>query len=233
MPNGKRAVIEARRLPAGKSRLVVIGDVHGFRRELDALLRQVGYDAGADQLCFVGDLVDGGPDDAGVIDLAMRSGAWAVLGNHDADMLRAAQVPAERHRERGVAWHGRDRFGARGITAEHVAWVAALPHVLRVSGADGDRDVLVVHAGLADGDDITATSVHTATKGRNWGRDWRGPELVVFGHNGFMYAHDRALCIDPGITHGAGFTAALTLPDRRIHVGRPVPDAAAERDNRR
>lgn len=215
-----RAVVQEKTLPAGKTRLVVVGDVHGFRRELSALLRRLGFDAASDQLCFVGDLVDGGPDDAGVIDLAMRSDAWAVLGNHDIDMLQAAQIPADRHRDRGVAWYGRDRFGPRGITDRQVAWVASLPHVLHVRGVGGpgrDRDVIVVHAALGPGG-VDTTSVRVATKTRNWGADWRGPELVLFGHNGFMYAHDRAICIDPGVTHGAGVVAAMTLPDRRIYL---------------
>ncbi|KAE8373868.1 Metallo-dependent phosphatase-like protein [Aspergillus bertholletiae] len=72
-------------------RLVIVGDVHGMRRSLQALLQKVGFDqAKGDHLVFVGDLVNKGPDSPGVIDLAVELGASAVRGNHDNAVLDAA-----------------------------------------------------------------------------------------------------------------------------------------------
>jgi protein phosphatase len=79
----------------------VIGDVHGCRPELDALLARLGWALGADgrydhpagrRLVFVGDPVDRGPDVPGVLELVLElaergRAAW-VPGNHDDKLHR-------------------------------------------------------------------------------------------------------------------------------------------------
>ncbi|OGE50424.1 hypothetical protein PENARI_c017G02767 [Penicillium arizonense] len=71
-------------------RLVIVGDVHGMRKSLEALLDKVGFDKSkGDHLILVGDLVNKGPDSPGVVDLAMSLGASAVRGNHDNAVLNA------------------------------------------------------------------------------------------------------------------------------------------------
>ena len=84
----------------------VIGDVHGCRAELEALLGTLGYAIERDaagrpigaqhpdrRAIFLGDLVDRGPDTPGVLRLVMgmvaAGTALAVLGNHEAKLLRA------------------------------------------------------------------------------------------------------------------------------------------------
>ena len=87
----------------------IIGDVHGCREELEALLRKLGYEVERHEedgrpryqvtppegrlAVFVGDLVDRGPDSAGtlslVMDAAAAGAALAVRGNHDAKLARA------------------------------------------------------------------------------------------------------------------------------------------------
>lgn len=74
----------------GARRLVIVGDVHGQKKALEALLAKVGFDNdGGDHLVLVGDLVNKGPDSAGVVDLAMSLGAHAVRGNHEDRVLLA------------------------------------------------------------------------------------------------------------------------------------------------
>ncbi|KAF7586533.1 hypothetical protein BBP40_008705 [Aspergillus hancockii] len=76
---------------AAARRLVIVGDVHGMKRSLEALLEKVSFDKGkGDHLILVGDLVNKGPDSPGVIDLAVELGASAVRGNHDNAVLDAA-----------------------------------------------------------------------------------------------------------------------------------------------
>src|SRR5208282_6757066 len=67
-------------------RTVIVGDVHGCRRELEQLLDRVAFDA-EDRLIFVGDLVARGPDSLGVLDIARRAGALLVRGNHEDKIL--------------------------------------------------------------------------------------------------------------------------------------------------
>ncbi|KAJ5984346.1 hypothetical protein N7481_006445 [Penicillium waksmanii] len=81
-----------------RGRLVIIGDIHGMRKSLSSLLDKVNFSQqNDDHLIFVGDLVNKGPDSAGVVDLAMKLGASAVRGNHENAVLHAAeQINARR-----------------------------------------------------------------------------------------------------------------------------------------
>ncbi|KAK4225107.1 Metallo-dependent phosphatase-like protein [Podospora fimiseda] len=93
-----------------KSRLIIVGDVHGYLEPLKQLLRKIEFnphnnyniDTGThkghhyhgktkDHLIFVGDMITRGPDSRGVVDLAIKTGASAVRGNHEDRVLAAAR----------------------------------------------------------------------------------------------------------------------------------------------
>ncbi|EQB45961.1 calcineurin-like phosphoesterase [Colletotrichum gloeosporioides Cg-14] len=79
-------------------RLVIVGDVHGMRASLDALLADLAFDtARGDHLVLAGDMVNKGPDSRGVVDLAMRLGASAVRGNHEDRVLLAHRNMKKTH----------------------------------------------------------------------------------------------------------------------------------------
>ena len=65
--------------------LYAIGDIHGERAKLERLLDALGPGRG-DQLVFLGDYVDRGPDAAGVvsrlIELSQEVSCVFLLGNH-------------------------------------------------------------------------------------------------------------------------------------------------------
>jgi len=61
----------------------VVGDVHGCFGLLNALLREIGFDRGGDRLFSVGDLVDRGPDSAGVLNLLAQPWLYSIRGNHE------------------------------------------------------------------------------------------------------------------------------------------------------
>ena len=67
-------------------RTIIVGDVHGCRRELERLLERVSFSSG-DRLVFVGDLIARGPDSLGVLDIVRRTGALMVRGNHEQKLL--------------------------------------------------------------------------------------------------------------------------------------------------
>ena len=69
-----------------------IGDVQGCCDELKALLRRCDYSADRDQLWFVGDLVNRGPQSLETLRYVRSLGANAtvVLGNHDLHLLALA-----------------------------------------------------------------------------------------------------------------------------------------------
>jgi serine/threonine protein phosphatase 1 len=75
-------------------RILAIGDVHGCRRALDAVVRAVDPQPG-DVIVTLGDYVDRGPDSAGVINYLIRLSRSHTLiplrGNHEELMLRARE----------------------------------------------------------------------------------------------------------------------------------------------
>ncbi|KAI6361426.1 hypothetical protein MCOR25_006519 [Pyricularia grisea] len=97
-------------------RLVIVGDVHGQKTELEALLKKVKFEREqGDHLVLVGDMVNKGPDSAGVVDLAMRLRASAVRGNNE-DRVILAHRSMKNKLVPGT--EGDDGPGAFGVSAE-------------------------------------------------------------------------------------------------------------------
>lgn len=69
-----------------------------MKKSLQSLLHKVNFShQNGDYLISVGDLINKGPDSAGVVDIAMNLGASAVRGNHENAVLHAAeQISAKR-----------------------------------------------------------------------------------------------------------------------------------------
>ncbi len=217
----------------------IVGDVHGCRLELEALLEALGYapvegvwahPAGR-RAVFLGDLVDRGPDVPGVLDLAMamvaRGAALCVVGNHEAKLakkLRGRDVRPTHGLAVSVA-----QIGAREASYGDAvaAFVEALPPHLVL---DGGR-LVVAHAGLAErfhGDGGTAArmfALYGDTTGkldagglperRDWAQDYRGAAVVVYGHTPVQriaWVHGT-LNVDTGCVFGGRLTA-LRWPER-------------------
>ncbi|GAA4566253.1 polynucleotide kinase-phosphatase [Micromonospora coerulea] len=190
----------------------IVGDVHGCREELEALLLRLGWvlrrdDAGRPvdavhpagrTAVFVGDLVDRGPDSPGVLRLVMgmvaAGHAICVPGNHEQKLLRKLR--------------GRDVRLTHGL-AETMAQLAAEPDgfVAEVAGfidglvshfvLDGGR-LVVAHAGLKEAYQgrasgrVRSFALYGETTGETdeyglpvrypWARDYRGSAMVVYGH---------------------------------------------------
>lgn len=96
----KPSPLDAARIPDGV-RVYAIGDVHGCAELLDQLLAAIDADhagrpAAKRLIVFLGDLVDRGPDSAGVIERAMAlkeelgDAVRFLAGNHEEVMLGAA-----------------------------------------------------------------------------------------------------------------------------------------------
>ena len=98
--------------------LAAISDLHGNRPALEAVLAHLGT---VDALVCCGDLVGYYPDAAWVVDRVHTLGALVVRGNHELMATGAREVPAER------AAYYRIADARRALSAEQLAWLAALP----------------------------------------------------------------------------------------------------------
>jgi polynucleotide kinase-phosphatase len=190
----------------------VVGDVHGCRSELEALLGRLGWslvrdDAGRPvdathpegrRALFLGDLVDRGPDTPGVLRLVMgmvRNGhALAVPGNHEDKLVRALD--------------GRKVQTGHGL-AETLAQLAEEPEAFRTEvrefcrGLVGhlvldDGQLVVAHAGLKEqyqgraSGRVRSFALYGDTTGESdeyglpvrlpWADDYRGSATVLYGH---------------------------------------------------
>jgi predicted phosphodiesterase len=203
-------------------RTIIIGDVHGCLDELLTLVRQARRDP-EDRIVLVGDLVAKGPDSAGVVAWARESRADAVLGNHDAHVLRAVHGD--------VHVRAPHRTVAESLTSEDVDWLDARPLWLRL-GEIGGRQQLVVHGGFVPGvalDDQerdVVLNLRSITEdgrpskkldGTPWGALWRGPEQVTYGHDAVrgLQRHPLATGLDTGCVYGRELTA-LILPEGEL-----------------
>jgi protein phosphatase len=189
----------------------VIGDVHGCRAELEALLAKLGYEIRTDaggrptgahhpgrRAIFVGDLVDRGPDTPGVLRLVMGMVAagdgLCVPGNHEAKLHRALR--------------GRDVQVAHGL-AESLAQLAGETQEFRAEldrfldglishyVLDGGR-LVVSHAGLTErlqgrasgrvrefclyGETTGETDEYGLPVRYPWAQEYRGAAMVLYGH---------------------------------------------------
>ena len=118
----------------------VVGDVHGRLETLKTLLTELKFGP-ADQLLFVGDLVNRGPQSIETIRFvqAMGSSAVTVLGNHDLYLLAYAE---------GVrSARSNDMFEqalAHPAAASALEWLSRRPLFLQ----DKRRRLVLVHAGI-------------------------------------------------------------------------------------
>jgi bis(5'-nucleosyl)-tetraphosphatase (symmetrical) len=116
-----------------------VGDLQGCNASLGHLLDRIGFSASRDRLVVLGDLINRGPDNAGVLDrlMALGSSAECLLGNHDLFVL--------------AAYHGAKSL-KRGDTAQsllthpkaavYMDWLATRA-LARIESA-----CLLVHAGV-------------------------------------------------------------------------------------
>lgn len=144
-----------------------IGDVHGWRDRLEQLLARLDP---AEDLVFLGDLIDRGPESAAVIALVRRlcdSGrARCVMGNHEYALVRGLGCPALGIAPTTVlfeAWcqtyggeatcssYGVEPFRPEDLTralGDDLDFLARLPWLIE-GGTEGRR-WYAVHAGLRD-----------------------------------------------------------------------------------
>jgi len=228
------------------ARRIFVGDVQGCREELERLLEALRFDPACDRLEPVGDLVNRGPDSAGVLRLARSVDAGGVLGNHDLHLLRTSAGT----RPLGPRDTIQDVLQAED-REELLAWLAARPFIRAWD------DVLLVHAGLdptwADpvaalegidpylphpASDFATRVRYCAADGSRPESDWPPPpapyapwhehwtasrterRTLVWGHwaRAGLVVRDRLRGLDSGCVWGGRLTAWVAEEDRLVQV---------------
>lgn len=120
-----------------------IGDIQGCYRALRRLLELIRFNSDRDQLWFVGDLVNRGPENLATLRFikALESNAITVLGNHDLHLLAIAHGARAVHPEKDTFQDVVDAPDFHALTD----WLRQRPLLHH----DPSNGFTLVHAGLA------------------------------------------------------------------------------------
>lgn len=195
-------------LGAFRGPIYAVGDVHGCSELLRGLLSEITDDAAklgrTPLILLLGDLVDRGPDSAGVLDLVTEARylphVTSVIGNHEQMMLAFFGDPQgasewielggfETLRSYGLSLtidqvkstqrRRLEQILAAHIPVEHMTWLQSLPHGYKAQ-INGET-VFFTHAGYDASRSEAAQSVSTLLWGREASNDL-GAIRVVQGH---------------------------------------------------
>lgn len=220
-------------LPDGR-RLYAIGDIHGRLDLLDQLLAQIDDDDRAHGdartgLIFLGDLVDRGPDSAGVVERVRtlcieRPDTRCLLGNHE-EILLQVLAGDDRATRLFCRVGGEETAASYGISAEVYSGLdyAELGESLRTLVPETHRaflekledlivegDYAFVHAGVRPGVAFTEQRPSDLRWIRDAFLDYNGEleRLVIHGHT--IRTKVEILSHRIGIDTGAYSTGVLT-----------------------
>lgn len=206
--------------------IYAIGDVHGCLDPLRRLMDQI-HLSEMDEVVFIGDYVDRGPDSKGVIDylLTLRGRYTFLMGNHERMFLDFLQ--------------GKERFlflyNGGEATLESYGGVGEIPaahldflnRLIPYYEAD---EYLFVHGGIRPGIPLQDQDPRDLLWIREefYAYPGRYPKTVVFGHTPMrevLMEEDR-IGIDTACVYGNKLTC-LVLPSRRvIQVSNPLDDVS-------
>jgi len=213
------------------SRRIFVGDVHGHYDGLMHLFEKVSPDA-EDQIYFVGDLIDRGPQSSKVIEYVCHHNHACVLGNHEQLLLDAWS----QSRISGQTLHAWLYSGGQSTLAsynqspdllmEHLKWLRSLPLYIDLD------DIWLVHAGI----DPTLTVADQTAEECCWIRDcfhnepqpYFQDKLIITGHTitftfpdiqpGQLVEGPGWLDIDTGAYHPkSGWLTALDIDNEIVY----------------
>jgi serine/threonine protein phosphatase 1 len=241
-------------VPDGR-RYYAIGDIHGRLDLYDALVAviedEIARAPGTDhRIIVLGDLVDRGPDSAGVVTLTRR---WQQLrnvrvlaGNHEEMFLASFEKPeALRH---FLKHGGHETLLSYGFSSRQLAEMpleeifAALPQVVSQDTRDyiagfetmiRAGDYVFVHAGIDPARPLADQSRGDLLWIRERFLSHEGPleKVVVHGHTIFSHVMDcgNRIGIDTGAFRSGVLTALVLEGDqRRILQARTADDGTAQ-----
>jgi len=197
-------------------RTIFIGDVHGCRTELEEMLSALQLRPD-DRVIMLGDLINRGPDSAGVVKLVYNAGFECLMGNHEEEYLHLYQDEEKYKNLRQV------------IGREMHSWIEARPLYIE------ENEFLAVHAGLQPGLHPKDTRRDILLNIRTWdgrGRDIRNPDNPPWynfynGTRPIFYGHwarkglnlrDTTFGLDSGCVYGRALSAYILEEKKLIQI---------------
>lgn len=172
-----------------KGRVIAVGDIHGCVAEFETLLHMLALTRD-DRVILLGDLVNRGPDSAGVIALARGSVHRALLGNHELRLLNYRRTGDLTHLKKS------DYDTLKQLSAKDWAYLANMALTHHVP----ELNTVFVHGGFLPGKPWRSQPARVVTRiqvigpdgephkrgtypdAPHWSELWSGPPYVVYGH---------------------------------------------------
>jgi serine/threonine protein phosphatase 1 len=193
---------------------ILIGDIHGCNREFRELLQKVSPASG-DRIILMGDLLNKGPDPAGVMETLETLDFICLQGNHEVDHLKWREGAVPKPETVAV----RDMMPPL-LYAEYLEMSLEMPLYFE------DKDFLAVHGALINGVPLSEQPDDVLTGSRTLPGSWKDEIVLdrplVVGHKRFhadqnapYVIEGRFYGIDTGCVYGGSLTA-ISMPSARI-----------------
>ncbi|MDJ0510740.1 MAG: metallophosphoesterase family protein [Crocosphaera sp.] len=210
-------------------RRIIIGDVHGHYDTLSELLEAIAPNSD-DQVYFLGDLIDRGPQSSQVVELVIKNNYHCLLGNHEHMLLETVGYGGiNSHQLQGWLYGGGYSTLVsydHHIPQSHIEWMKQLPTYIDLG------DVWLVHGGV---DPKMPLDEQTAQQFCWMRDDFHGmsepyfkDKIIITGHTitftfpgvlpGKLVAGEGWLDIDTGAYHPqSGWLSALDLSTETVY----------------
>jgi serine/threonine protein phosphatase 1 len=203
------------------SRIFAIGDIHGCRQKLDKLLSKIDWrPENKEELVFLGDYIDRGPDSYGVVEIvrelkeAHPKEVTLLKGNHEQMFINFITGQEEiLLSANGVSFTMRSYNQNSPFPVSHLRFYQELRLYYET------ENYIFVHAGLKPGRSLFDQSEHDFL----WIRDeflesdYDFGKTVVFGHTPFRqpYLYPGRVGLDTGAVFGGALTC-MELSRRQL-----------------
>lgn len=154
------------------ARYGVLGDIHGNREALEAVLRALEA-RGVERFLCVGDIVGYNADPDECVELVRSRRVSAIAGNHDLISQRRLDFS----RCSNVAEYALRRT-RRTLGPEAAAWLCGLPSHLIL-----EKEIILVHGGVRDVQQYMVTPAHIRENAAFLAEDFPGARVCFFGHS--------------------------------------------------
>lgn len=190
--------------------MIVIGDVHGHYDILMALMDKLPQ---TEDICFVGDLIDRGPDSKKVVDFVIKNSYKCVKGNHE-EFIEYSFKESSDGTEMDIIKDDYDLWMLNGGTEtlksfddsffDYINFFRNLPLFIK------HKNFLISHSYAENGENTDSDTLL-------WGRDFSKPIksniINIFGHTPHrepVYYHKKHLCLDTCVFRTGVLTAVDT-----------------------